>query len=59
VGIQRPVIASAHIPREQFLEVVLPYGMHGWMGGSGLSTAFSVLLVVAVIVAIVRMLQKK
>jgi hypothetical protein len=34
-------------------------GMNGWMGGYGLSPLIGILLVVFLIVAIVRMQQKK
>ena len=47
---------AQHTP---LLEVAMPNGMNGWMGGYGLSPLIGVLLVVFLIVAIVRMQQKK
>jgi len=47
---------ARHTP---LLEVAMPNGMNGWMGGYGLSPLIGVLLVVFLIVAIVRMQQKK
>jgi len=47
---------ARHTP---LLEVAMPNGMNGWMGGYGLSPLIGVLLIVVLIVAIVRMQQKK
>ncbi|MHB1096020.1 MAG: hypothetical protein ACYC3F_07585 [Gemmatimonadaceae bacterium] len=59
LGIQRARNAPVRARHTPLLEVAMPHGMNGWMGGYGLAPLIGVLLVVFLIVAIVRMQQKK